>query len=104
MMELMAELHVAGQTIVIITHDMNIVAEFAKRVVVMANGEIVADGSPITVFGLSEALQVADIRPPQAYRIARRRPDLFGDDVLTVGDARQAFIRGPGVVPAEAAV
>jgi len=104
MMELMVELNASGQTIVIITHDMNIVAEFAKRVVVMANGEIVADGSPSTVFGLSEVLQVADIRPPQAYRIARRRPDLFGENVLTVDDARQALSRGPGIVPAEAAV
>jgi energy-coupling factor transporter ATP-binding protein EcfA2 len=86
MMEVMRELHREGRTIVIITHDMNIVAEFADRMVVMADGRIVADGAPAEVFAADSALRQAYLRPPQAFRVARRRPDLFGS-ALTVAQA-----------------
>jgi energy-coupling factor transporter ATP-binding protein EcfA2 len=90
MMEVMAELHRDGRTIIIITHDMNIVAEYAERVVVMANGRIVADGEPASVFVHEAALREAFLRPPQAFRIARQRPDLFGS-ALTVAQATAAL-------------
>jgi energy-coupling factor transporter ATP-binding protein EcfA2 len=90
MMAVMAELHRDGRTIVIITHDMNIVAEYAQRVVVMANGRIVADGEPADVFVQESALREAYLRPPQAFRIARQRPDLFGS-ALTVEQATAAL-------------
>ncbi|MEO6577886.1 MAG: ABC transporter ATP-binding protein [Candidatus Limnocylindria bacterium] len=90
MMEVMAELHRDGRTVVIITHDMNIVAEYAERVVVMANGRIVADGEPADVFVQETALREAFLRPPQAFRIAQRRPDLFGP-ALTVVQAVEAL-------------
>ena len=86
MMAVMRELHQDGRTIMIITHDMNIVAEFADRMVVMADGRIVADGPPADVFTADSALREAYLRPPQAFRIARQRPDLFGS-ALTVGQA-----------------
>ena len=92
MMELMRELNADGRTIVIITHDMNIVAEFTRRVVVMADGAILADGAPRDVFAREEALRAADLRAPQAYRVASRRPDLFGYDALTVDEARAALL------------
>jgi energy-coupling factor transporter ATP-binding protein EcfA2 len=90
MMEVMADLHRGGRTIVIITHDMNIVAEYAERVVVIANGRIVADGSPADVFTRDAALREAYLRPPQAFGIARARPDLFGA-AMTVNQACQAL-------------
>lgn len=102
MMQVMRELHQEGRTIVIITHDMNIVAEFADRMVVMADGRIVADGAPSDVFTADSALREAYLRPPQAFRIARRRPDLFGS-ALTIDQAAanlaariQTPVAGPG--------
>lgn len=86
MMAVMRELHQDGRTIMIITHDMNIVAEFVDRMVVMADGRIVADGAPADVFTADSALHEAYLRPPQAFRIARQRPDLFGS-ALTVDQA-----------------
>lgn len=90
MMYVMAELHRSGRTVVIITHDMNIVAEYAERVVVMASGRIVADGPPADVFVQESALREAFLRPPQAFRIAQQRPDLFGT-ALTVEEATAAL-------------
>lgn len=99
MMEVMAELHRAGRTVVIITHDMNIVAEYAERLVVMASGRIVADGPPADVFVQESALREAFLRPPQAFRIGRQRPDLFGT-ALTVDDATAALVGADGRVAA----
>lgn len=95
MMDLMRDLNAEGRTIVMITHDMNIVAEFAKRMVVMAGGEIVADGSPRDVFGRNDALQAADLRAPQAFRIGRERPNLFRVQPLTVDEARTQLLAYP---------
>ncbi|HET7702067.1 MAG TPA: ABC transporter ATP-binding protein [Candidatus Limnocylindrales bacterium] len=100
MMRLMRELHAGGRTIVIITHDMNIVAEFADRAVVMAGGRIVADGTPAEVFSEDAALLEADLRAPQAFRIALRRPDLFAGQPLTVDDARRSLLVRAAALPA----
>jgi peptide/nickel transport system ATP-binding protein len=40
-----------GASIILITHDMGVVAEMADRVAVMQNGKIVEDGSALAVFG-----------------------------------------------------
>jgi energy-coupling factor transporter ATP-binding protein EcfA2 len=99
MMRLMRELHAGGRTIVIITHDMNIVAEFAERVVVMAGGRIVADGTAAEVFSEPDAMLEADLRAPQAFQIALRRPDLFKGQPLTVDDARRSLLSHAAVTP-----
>lgn len=44
-----------GHTVIIITHEMPIVAKFAERVVVMANGQIQADGLTANVFGQADS-------------------------------------------------
>ncbi len=100
MMRLMRELHAGGRTIVIITHDMNIVAEFAERAVVMAGGRIVGDGTAAEVFSQDDALREADLRAPQAFQIALRRPDLFEGQPLTVDDARRSLLSRSAVMPA----
>ncbi len=58
-----------GGSIVIATHDVEFVAAAADRVVVMAEGEIVADGPTAEVVGASPAFapQVAKILAPLAY-------------------------------------
>ncbi|MEJ7803480.1 MAG: ABC transporter ATP-binding protein, partial [Candidatus Limnocylindria bacterium] len=98
-LHLLREWNKDGRTVVIITHDMNIVAEYAQRVVVMANGTIVADGPPADVFVQEAALKDAFLRPPQAFRIARQRPDLFGD-ALTVDQAVSALADPRSAIPA----
>jgi energy-coupling factor transporter ATP-binding protein EcfA2 len=87
MMEIMRQLNEAGNTVIIITHDMGIVAEYSRRAICMANGRIVADGSPSAVFKNRAALSESGLRPPQAARIAQARPDLFSSDVITAAAA-----------------
>lgn len=65
-------LKAAGRTIVAITHDMEFAATRFDRVVVMRQGEIVADGPPGVVLGGRQAIILAStgLTPPPAARLA----------------------------------
>lgn len=61
-----------GLGVVVITHDVEFAAQLADRVVMMAEGQIVADGSPATVLGNSPlfAPQAARLFPNQGWLTA----------------------------------
>ncbi|WIM67829.1 ATP-binding cassette domain-containing protein [Corynebacterium breve] len=52
-------------TSVVATHDMNLVAEWASRVLVMSSGKIAADVTPRELFSQPELLAGANLVPPQ---------------------------------------
>lgn len=62
----------AGRTVIAITHDMDVAAEHFERVVVMARGEVLADGPPAEVFGQDDVLAAAAVEAPQLMRLAGR--------------------------------
>lgn len=62
----------SGRTVIAITHDMDFAAEQFDRVVVMARGEVLADGPPAEVFGLADVLAAAAVEAPQLVRLAGR--------------------------------
>lgn len=72
MMKLIDELHSNGTTIVMITHDMDVVATHANRVIVMAKGSMVADGSVRDVFKQEKALKDAYVARPQIPELSER--------------------------------
>ncbi len=61
-----------GMGVVVITHDVEFAARIANRVVMMAEGQIVADGTPATVLGNSPlfAPQAARLFPNQGWLTA----------------------------------
>jgi energy-coupling factor transport system ATP-binding protein len=59
------------KTVVIATHDMQLAAEWANRIVVMKDGSIIEDSDKYTVFGNSELLAKANLRPPQIVELSR---------------------------------
>lgn len=63
---LLHELNEAGKTIVLITHDMRLVAEHAQRCIVMSEGRVVADDATRILMERAEALEIT---PPQAWRL-----------------------------------
>jgi energy-coupling factor transport system ATP-binding protein len=67
-----------GMAIVLVTHDVELAAALADRVVLMSQGEIIADGAPAAVLGASPlfAPQVARLFPDQGW--------LTAEDVLRV--------------------
>ena len=62
-------LHQEGHTVVMISHDMDYVAEHAQRVLVMAQGRLLDDGAPQQVFAHAENLVQAQIEPPQITQL-----------------------------------
>lgn len=62
-------MHDNGHTVVMISHDMDYVAENSSRIVVMADGQIQDDGVPEVVFTNSEVLKFAQVEPPQITQL-----------------------------------
>lgn len=60
------------ETVIIATHDMQLVCEWAERVIVLSDGKIIADGSVNEVFGNSEVRDKAGIRPPEIFELGQR--------------------------------
>lgn len=65
------ELSAQGKLVLAILHDMDFVAECFSRVIVMAQGRIVAQGTPRTVFADTDALDQARLDPPHITRLCR---------------------------------
>jgi energy-coupling factor transport system ATP-binding protein len=53
-----------GHTVIMITHDMNLVTQYADRTIVMANGSILLDDRTSRVFSETDVLKKAFIKPP----------------------------------------
>lgn len=92
MMQLIEKLNDSGRTIIIITHDMRIVASYADRVVVMKQGRILADGPTRDIFSQPDLLAESYLEPPQITRIAQKLQD-YGvpSDLLSVREASRVL-------------
>lgn len=94
----LTRLNAEGHTIVLVTHDLELLAECTDRALVMFQGEILLDGTPRDVFREVETLRRTALAPPQITRwsLAIGLPHLF----LTVAEAAAAYYRdrsGPGI-------
>jgi energy-coupling factor transport system ATP-binding protein len=73
LMGLMARLRERYRTtILMITHDVRLVAEWADRALVLRSGEIAFDGTPIDLFGQAELLETSGLLAPPIYEVSRR--------------------------------
>ncbi len=79
-MELVKKLNENGRTIIMTTHNMNLVSLYAKRVVVLRHGEKILDGTTEEVFRETEILKSAYIKPPQVYRLLSEFPEIKPDN------------------------
>ncbi len=71
-MEMVKELNMKGKTIIMVTHDMELVARYAKRVIVLHKGTILEDGPARDVLGREKSLQLSNLQSPQIYLLAKR--------------------------------
>jgi energy-coupling factor transport system ATP-binding protein len=81
-----------GHTIVIITHDMPIVGQYARRVIAMAKAQIMADGPTAEVFTQADTLRETFLAPPQITQLAQSASKLgFNPGTLTVDEMIEQF-------------
>jgi energy-coupling factor transport system ATP-binding protein len=92
MMNLFSSLNKAGKTIIVITHNMNLAAEYARRVIVLKDGEIVADGPTRNVFSNIEILEKAYLMPPQITRLALKLREFGAPVALSVEEMAEFLI------------
>ena len=59
-----------GSAVIMVCHDMEVVSDFAERLVVMADGEIVAAGPTHDLFADESLMKRASMRPPQVVELA----------------------------------
>lgn len=71
-MQLTKNLNEVGITILMISHNMDNLAEYAGRVLVMNQGELVMNGTPQEVFSREEELLSAGLDLPEAAKLARQ--------------------------------
>lgn len=82
-----------GITIVLVSHDMEDVANCAERVVVLNDGEIFAEGTPLQVFSNYESLEKIGVTAPQITRVMDK---LCGIKVCKVSDAVECIVQMNG--------
>ena len=70
-MELFKEIHKQGTTIIMISHNMDNVLEYASRAIVMSNGEVVFDGKPIELFKQDNLISTYNIDAPKIVAFAK---------------------------------
>src|SRR5947209_20109796 len=71
-MALLRDLQGQGKTILVITHDMTLVAEHCQRVVTFRDGRVAFTGTPAELFDSREALEKAGLRPSPAAALSAR--------------------------------
>lgn len=86
---LVKELHRENHTVVLVTHDMKLVAEMAQRIIVLKQGEVAADGCPKTIFSDEKLLNENFLEPPQITVLSQR---LGYGTCLTVEELLQKVI------------
>jgi len=92
LMEEVINLNRQGHTIILVTHDMKLVAEFARKVLVLNEGHILTCGPTRQVFQQEVLLRQAFLAPPPITALARRMlPYGLGGDSLTVEEFYQEY-------------
>ena len=69
-MEKIRKLNENGTTVIMVCHDMEVVLDFAKEVIVMNRGEILGGGKTRKVLADKSLLQKARLLPPQIAQVA----------------------------------
>lgn len=96
-MKLLYELNEDGMTIIISTHDVDLVPIYSDNIFIMSNGEIIKEGSPRDVFNDVNLIRSANLRLPRIAHLMEilEKEDNFdfnGEYPLTIGQAREKLI------------
>lgn len=99
--KLIKRLHTeVSPTIVIVSHDMDDIAEIADRVLILSKGEIVVDKPVREAFNNEELIKVLHLDLPSARKIANKliaKGVKIRNDVLTMKELEEEILRYAGV-------
>ena len=94
--KLLKELNEEGYTIIISTHDVDLVPTYAKKVFVMVDGLLIAEGTPKEIFSQPDILEQANLKIPLVTDLFKQLEaegvDMHGDYPLNVDEAKDKFL------------
>jgi energy-coupling factor transport system ATP-binding protein len=97
MMDIISNLNARGTTIVMISHDMEVVADFARRCLVLNRGRLIGDGPVKQVMKNKSLLEKASLLPSQISSLALRLGSGF-EHVFSVDDMVGVAEKFSGVI------
>ena len=71
-MEFLEEMHQKGHTIVMITHDMQLMLDYSDRALVMVDGKLIADTDPASLLSNPELLVKANLKETSIFKLAKK--------------------------------
>ena len=71
-MNFLDSLQKQGHTIVMITHDMQLMLEYSDRCLVMVDGQIVADDNPVAILNQKSLLESANLKQTSLYALGQK--------------------------------
>lgn len=84
-----------GMTIVIAEHEVEVIAEYADRVIILDRGELITNGPPAEVFNDVETISRLGLRTPQVtefgYRLKKKGHNLPEQLPITLQDAVKKY-------------
>jgi energy-coupling factor transporter ATP-binding protein EcfA2 len=84
-----------GGTVAMITHDVDLIARYAHRLIVLYQGQVLLDGPTPEVFAQVEELRKSFVVPPVAAQLARELSALgLPPDILTLDELFQVLVPG----------
>ena len=72
MMDFLDELNQQGHTIIMITHDMQLMLDYSDRAIVVVDGQILADQSPAQVLSNHELIIAANLKETSIFSLAEK--------------------------------
>ena len=98
--KLLKELNDEGITIIISTHEVDLVPNYARKVFVLVDGQLIAEGTPKEIFAQPEILKQANLKVPIVTELFQKLEadgfDMGGDYPLTIDEAREKFLELAG--------
>ena len=94
--KLLNELNDEGITIIISTHEVDLVPNYAKKVFVLVDGLLIAEGTPKEIFAKPEILEQANLKVPIVtdlfQQLEMEGVDMQGEYPLTIDEAKDKFL------------
>lgn len=93
LLDFIASFRKSNQILMLVTHDVEFAVKAVDRIVVLSQGELIADGTPRQILSNLSILERARLLPPQltqfAHQLAKHEPQ-FPTDLLTLTEAVKA--------------
>ena len=93
------QLHQMGKTVVVITHHLYLMPEYAERVIVMGKGTILLDAPIREAYHQTDLLRSTFLSPPQAVLLAQHLARQGGGDYRLLTPAEVAACLAPPFIP-----